>query len=125
VKINFNNYNGVLVAASQDSSLQLLSQSYLVDFMSTQWQEMMQQLIESNTKAIASNAKAIEALGNQAAEDRALIKQVGESAQQVAGAVARLVEIVQVDRERLARQEIISQSLLVPSAGQQAIEIKI
>jgi hypothetical protein len=112
VKINFNNYNGVLVAASQDSSLQLLSQSYLVDFMSTQWQEMMQQLIESNTKAIASNAKAIEALGNQAAEDRALIKQVGESAQQVAGAVARLVEIVQVDRERLARQEIISQSLL-------------
>jgi methyl-accepting chemotaxis protein len=55
---------------------------------------MMQQLIESNTKAIASNAKAIEALGHQAAEDRALIRQVGESAQHVAGAVARLVDII-------------------------------
>jgi hypothetical protein len=63
-------------------------------------------------QSIASNAKAIEALGNQAAEDRSLIRQVGESAQQVAGAVARLVDIIQVDRERLARQENISQSLL-------------
>jgi uncharacterized protein Yka (UPF0111/DUF47 family) len=80
--------------------------------MSEQWQEMMQQLIESNTKAIASNAKAIEALGNQAAEDRALIRQVGEGAQQVTVAMARLIDVVQADRERLARQEIISQSLL-------------
>jgi hypothetical protein len=72
---------------------------------------MMQSLIESNTKAIASNAKAIEALGNQAAEDRALIRQVGEGAQLVTAAVARLVDIIQVDRERLARQEDISQNL--------------
>jgi hypothetical protein len=42
--------------------------------MDEQWQQMMQSLIESNTKAIASNAKAIKALGNQAAEDRALAK---------------------------------------------------
>jgi uncharacterized protein Yka (UPF0111/DUF47 family) len=93
----------VLVAANQNSNLQLLPQSPLVDSISTEWQEMMQQLIESNTKSIGSNAKAIKALGNQAAEDRALIRQVGESAQQVAGAVARLVDIIQVDRERLAR----------------------
>jgi hypothetical protein len=79
--------------------------------MDEQWQQMMQSLIESNTKAIASNAKAIEALGNQAAEDRALIRQVGEGAQLVAAAVARLVDIIQVDRERLARQEGISESL--------------
>jgi hypothetical protein len=79
--------------------------------MDEQWQQMMQSLIESNTKAIASNAKAIEALGNQAAEDRALIRQVGEGAQLVAAAVARLVDIIQVDRERLARQEDISESL--------------
>jgi hypothetical protein len=52
--------------------------------MDREWQQMIEKLVESN-------AKAIEALGNQAAEDRALIKQVGESAQQVAGAVARLV----------------------------------
>jgi hypothetical protein len=73
--------------------------------MDREWQQMIEKLVESN-------AKAIEALGNQAAEDRALIRQVGESAQQVAGAVARLVDIIQVDRERLARQENISQSLL-------------
>jgi hypothetical protein len=79
--------------------------------MDEQWQQMMQSLIESNTKAIASNAKAIEALGNQAAEDRALIRQVGEGAQLVAAAVARLVDIIQVDREHLARQEGISESL--------------
>jgi hypothetical protein len=79
--------------------------------MDEQWQQMMQSLIESNTKAIASNAKAIEALGNQAAEDRALIRQVGEGAQLVTAAVARLVDIIQVDRERLARQEDISQNL--------------
>jgi hypothetical protein len=79
--------------------------------MDNQWQQMMQQLIKSNTKAIASNAKAIEVLGNQAAEDRALIRQVGEGAQQVSAAVVRLIDIVQFDRERLARQEIITQSL--------------
>jgi methyl-accepting chemotaxis protein len=73
--------------------------------MDREWQQMIEKLVESN-------AKAIEALGNQAAEDRSLIRQVGESAQQVAGAVARLVDIIQVDRERLARQENISQSLL-------------
>lgn len=73
--------------------------------MDREWQQMIEKLVESN-------AKAIEALGNQAAEDRALIRQVGEGAQQVTAAVARLIEVVQADRERLARQEIISQSLL-------------
>jgi L-lysine 2,3-aminomutase len=73
--------------------------------MDREWQQMIEKLVESN-------AKAIEALGNQAAEDRALIRQVGEGAQQVTTAVARLIEVVQADRERLARQEIISQSLL-------------
>jgi hypothetical protein len=73
--------------------------------MDREWQQMIEKLVESN-------AKAIEALGNQAAEDRALIRQVGEGAQQVTVAVARLIDVVQADRERLARQEIISQSLL-------------
>jgi hypothetical protein len=73
--------------------------------MDREWQQMIEKLVESN-------AKAIEALGNQAAEDRALIRQVGEGTQQVTTAVARLIEVVQADRERLARQEIISQSLL-------------
>jgi hypothetical protein len=49
--------------------------------MDEQWEQMMQQLMESNTKLIEPNVKAIEALGNQAAEDRALIRQVGEGAQ--------------------------------------------
>lgn len=73
--------------------------------MDREWQQMIEKLVESN-------AKAIEALGNQAAEDRALIRQVGEGAQQVTAAVAKLIDVVQADRERLARQEIISQSLL-------------
>jgi hypothetical protein len=73
--------------------------------MNTEWQQMIEKLVESN-------AKAIEALGNQAAEDRALIRQVGEGAQQVTIAMARLIDVVQADRERLTRQEIISQSLL-------------
>jgi hypothetical protein len=73
--------------------------------MDREWQQMIEKLVESN-------AKAIEALGNQAVEDRALIRQVGEGAQQVTAAVARLIDVVQADRERLARQEIISQSLL-------------
>jgi hypothetical protein len=73
--------------------------------MDREWQQMIEKLVESN-------AKAIEALGNQAAEDRALIRQFGEGAQQVTVAVARLIDVVQADRERLARQEIISQSLL-------------
>jgi hypothetical protein len=73
--------------------------------MDREWQQMIEKLVESN-------AKAIEALGNQAAEDRALIRQVGEGAQQVTVAVARLIDVVQADRDRLARQEIISQSLL-------------
>jgi predicted transcriptional regulator len=61
--------------------------------MDEQWPQMIQRLIESN-------AKAIEALGNQSAEDRELIRQVGESVQQVSAAVVRLIDIVQIDRER-------------------------
>jgi hypothetical protein len=79
--------------------------------MDEQWQQMMQSLIESNTKMINSNAKAIEALGNQAAEDRALIRQVAVGAEQVSAAMVRLIDIVQIDRERLARQENVSESL--------------
>jgi hypothetical protein len=55
--------------------------------MDREWQQMIEKLVESN-------AKAIEALGNQAAEDRALIRQISESAQQVVGAVDRLVDII-------------------------------
>jgi hypothetical protein len=41
-------------------------------------------------KLVESNAKTIESLRNQAPEDRALIQQFSESAQQITDAVARL-----------------------------------
>lgn len=54
---------------------------------------MVQQLIEFNTKALSSNVRVIEAFSNQVTEDRAVVGQVSGIAQQVAGAVAKLINV--------------------------------